>query len=156
MTEVLMRWRELARNESGRTAVLVFENGDDVMPVLEDWCVEQGVTAAHFTAIGAFERVVVAWFDWQAKEYRHITIDEQVEVLSLAGDVALNDDEPAIHAHVVVGRHDASTRGGHFVGGRVRPTLELVLQEAPSHLRKRHDPESGLALIAPDARTSGG
>jgi uncharacterized protein len=29
-------------------------------------------------------------------------------------------------------------------------TLELVLDEPPEHLRKRHDPESGLALIAPD------
>ena len=46
---------------------------------------------------------------------------------------------------------DASTRGGHFVGGTVRPTLELVIQESPAHLRKAHDPESGLALIAPDA-----
>jgi predicted DNA-binding protein with PD1-like motif len=35
---------------------------------------------------------------------------------------------------------------------QVRPTLELVLDEAPAHLRKRHDPESGLALIAADAR----
>ncbi len=148
-----MRWRELARDANGRTAVLVFEHGDDVMPVFKDWCGEQGVTAAHFTAIGAFERVVVAWFDWQSKEYRPTHIDEQVEVLSLAGDVALNDGEPAIHAHIVVGRHDASTRGGHFVGGTVRPTLELVIQESPSHLRKRHDPESGLALVAADAQT---
>ncbi|HET9187741.1 MAG TPA: PPC domain-containing DNA-binding protein [Acidothermaceae bacterium] len=146
-----MQWRELAKDANGRTAVLVFEHGDDVMPVLKDWCVEQGVTAAHFTAIGAFERVVVAWFDWQSKEYRQIRVDEQVEVLSLAGDVALNDGEPAIHAHIVVGRHDASTRGGHFVGGVVRPTLELVMQDSPAHLRKRHDPESGLALIAPEA-----
>lgn len=151
-----MQWRELAKDANGRTAVLVFDHGDDVMPVLTQWCVEQGVTAAHFTAIGAFERVVVAWFDWQSKEYRQIRIDEQVEVLSLAGDVAINDGEPAIHAHIVVGRHDASTRGGHFVGGTVRPTLELVMQESPAHLRKRHDPESGLALIAPDASTSPG
>lgn len=151
-----MRWRELAKDANGWTAVLVFEHGDDVMPLFKKWCVERGVTAAHFTAIGAFERLVVAWFDWESKEYRQISVDEQVEVLSLVGDVALKDDEPAIHAHIVVGRHDASTRGGHFVGGTVRPTLELMIQETPTHLRKQHDPESGLALIAPDAGSSAG
>jgi predicted DNA-binding protein with PD1-like motif len=145
-----MRWRELARDANGRTVVLVFEHGDNVMPILQEWCEQQGVTAASFTAIGAFERVTVAWFDWQAKDYRRTRVDQQVEVISLAGDVAVNDGKPAVHAHLVVGLHDATTRGGHFVDGVVRPTLELVLRDTPGFLRKRHDPESGLALIAPD------
>ena len=72
---------------------------------------------------------------------------EQVEVLSLIGDVALEDGEPKVHAHVVVGRSDGSTRGGHLIEARVRPTLEVILTESPAHLRKHHDPESGLALI---------
>lgn len=145
-----MQWRDLASEPSGRTAVLVFEKGDNVMPTLEKWCAEQAVTAAHFTGIGAFAEVTVAWFDWDAKEYRDIPIREQVEVLSLVGDVARNNDKPAVHAHLVVGLHDGSTRGGHFVDGVVRPTLELVMQETPAYLAKRHDPESGLALIAPN------
>jgi predicted DNA-binding protein with PD1-like motif len=32
-----------------------------------------------------------------------------------------------------------------------RPTLEVILTESPAHLYKRHDPESGLALIRIDA-----
>lgn len=144
-----MQWRDLARSSSGRTAVLVFEKGERVTAALKQWCTEQEISAAHFTAIGAFSTVTVAWFDWEAKKYREIPIDEQVEVISLAGDVARNDDEPAVHGHIVVGRHDASTRGGHFIDGVVRPTLELVMEETPAYLRKRHDPESGLALIVP-------
>jgi predicted DNA-binding protein with PD1-like motif len=144
-----MRWRELARSAAGRTVVLVFEHGDRVMETLTAWCAQQQVNAAHFTAIGAFASVRLAWFDWAAKEYREIPVDEQVEVISLAGDVARHDDAPAVHAHVVVGRRDGTTRGGHFVEGVVRPTLELVLEEMPAYLAKRHDPESGLALIDP-------
>lgn len=152
-----MKWRKLAGSAtetasgspSDRSVVLIFEKGDQVMPELQRWCEQQQVSAADFTAIGAFERVTVAWFDWEAKEYREIPIDEQVEVLSLVGDVARNDGKPAVHAHIVVGRSDGTTRGGHFVDGTVRPTLELVLRETPAHLRKRHDPESGLALIDP-------
>jgi predicted DNA-binding protein with PD1-like motif len=74
-------------------------------------------------------------------------VREQVEVLSLIGDVALQDGEPKVHAHVVVGRADGSTRGGHLVEAHVRPTLELTLTESPAHLHKQFDPESDLALI---------
>jgi predicted DNA-binding protein with PD1-like motif len=144
-----MRWTELSRGEHGRTVVLVFDHGDEVMETLQGWCREQAVTAARFTAIGALSDVTLGWFDWETKEYRRIEVGEQVEVLTLAGDVAVADGEPSVHAHLVMGRSDASTRGGHLLGARVRPTLELVLDEAPAHLRKRHDPESGLALIAP-------
>ncbi len=42
---------------------------------------------------------------------------------------------------------DGSTVGGHLLEGHVRPTLELTLIEPPAHLRKRKDPETGLALI---------
>jgi uncharacterized protein len=146
-----VKWRDLARDANGRTAVLVFEHGDNVMPLFKRWCADQHISAAHFTAIGAFESVTMAWFNWETKQYQQIPVDEQVEVLSLAGDVARNEGEPAVHAHIVVGRHDGSTSGGHFVDGVVRPTLELVVQETPVYLAKRHDPESGLALIDPDA-----
>jgi predicted DNA-binding protein with PD1-like motif len=99
-------------------------------------------------AIGAFRDATLGYFDWKSKDYQKIPVVEQVEVLSLIGDVAISDGKPTVHAHVVVGRADGSTRGGHLLQGHVRPTLEVVLVESPAHLRKRHDPESGLALIA--------
>lgn len=144
-----MQWRELSRGEHGRSVALVFETGDEVMEALSGWCREQRITGAHFTAIGALSDVTLGWFDWQTKNYREIPLEEQVEVLTLVGDVALQDDQPAVHAHVVVGRSDGSASGGHLLHAHVRPTLELILDEVPVHLRKRHDPESGLALIAP-------
>jgi len=105
--------------------------------------------AAQFTAIGALSRSVVAFFEWTAKQYRHIPIDEQVEVLSIIGDISLDGERPKVHAHAVLGKADATACGGHLVEGHVRPTLEIVITETPGHLRRRHDPESGLALIDP-------
>ncbi len=61
------------------------------------------------------------------------------------------DGKPAIHIHVVVGRRDGSAMAGHLGEAHVRPTLEAILTESPAHLRKRVDPESGLALIRIDA-----
>src|SRR2546430_7108347 len=95
--------------------------------------------------------VTLGYLDRAKRDYKKIRLHEQVEVLSLLGDVALDKGEPKIHAHVVVGRADGEARGGHLLEAHVWPTLEVVLVESPRHLRKRHDPETGLALIDPTA-----
>ena len=134
-----------------RTWALVFDKGDEPVSGLTAFAKSQGLGGAHFTAIGAFSEVTLGYFDRKARDYKKIPLREQVEVLSLIGDVALDRGEPKVHAHVVVGRADGEARGGHLLEARVWPTLEVVLTELPRHLRKRHDPEIGLALIDPAA-----
>ena len=126
---------------------LVFDTGDEAMSGLISFAKEHGLVGAHFTGIGAFSQVVLGYYDWEKKEYLKIPMDEQVEVVSLIGDVALEKDQPKIHAHVVVGKRNGVTAGGHLLEGNVRPTLEIVLTESPAHLRREFDPVSGLALI---------
>ena len=70
-----------------------------------------------------------------------------MELLSLIGDIALRDGEPQVHAHVVLGRRDGTTLGGHLMEAKVRPTLEVILSESPAHLRRTVHDESGLPLI---------
>lgn len=130
-----------------RTWALVFDTGDEVVSGLKSFAEANHLAASQFTAIGAFSDAKLGYFDWQRKEYRPIPVDEQVEVLTLAGDVAEKGGRPAVHAHCVVGRPDGTTRGGHLMSAHVRPTLELILTESPAHLRKTVHDESGLALI---------
>ena len=143
----LMKSKLIHEHDGERTFALVFETGDEAMAGLQEFVRQHGLGAARFTAIGAFQDATLGYFEWQSKEYRKIPVREQVEVLSLVGDVAQQDGEPKVHAHVVLGRSDGSTRGGHLLEAHVRPTLEVMLVESPAHLNKQHDPESGLALI---------
>jgi predicted DNA-binding protein with PD1-like motif len=100
------------------------------------------------TAIGALNRAKLVFFDWDAKEYRPIPIDEQLEVASLVGDIAIGpDSQPSVHVHAVLGRRDGTAVAGHLLEGHVRPTLEVIVTESPAHLCKVKDMESGLALI---------
>jgi uncharacterized protein len=135
-----------------KTFALVFDKGDEVVAELTAFAKTERVGAAHFTAIGAFSEVTLGYFQRDRKEYKRMVVAEQVEVLSLLGDIALDPMGVAkAHAHVVVGLSDGQTRGGHLLGARVWPTLEVILVESPAFLRKRHDPDSGLALIDPAA-----
>jgi predicted DNA-binding protein with PD1-like motif len=81
------------------------------------------------------------------KDYQKISIHEQVEVLSLVGNIALKGSEPSLHAHVVLGKADGSAHGGHLLEAHVRPTLEVVIEEAPRELRRVFDSITGLALL---------
>jgi predicted DNA-binding protein with PD1-like motif len=141
----------LLESTGARTWALIFDKGDEPVPGLTAFAKAEKLPGAHFTAIGAFSEVTLGYFERAARDYKKIPLREQVEVLSLIGDVALDRGEPKVHAHVVVGLADGQTRGGHLLSGRVWPTLELMLVESPRHLRKRHDPDSGLALIDPAA-----
>jgi len=139
---------KLVNDDREQVFVLIYETGDEVMAGLKQFAKEHKPRSAHFTAIGTFSDAVLAYFDWPSKQYKDIPVNEQVEVLTLAGDIAWKENgEPVVHAHVIVGRLDGSTRGGHLKKAHVRPTLELILEEYPEHLERKPDPESGLALI---------
>jgi predicted DNA-binding protein with PD1-like motif len=142
-----MRSRLIHSEGAEKTFVLVLDTGDEVVSEITIFAREKGLDAASMTAIGAFSGATLGYFDVEKKEYEKIPVEEQVEVLSLIGDIALNEGEPELHAHVVLGRRDGTTRGGHLLEARVRPTLEVVLVESPDHLQKRTDEETGLALI---------
>jgi uncharacterized protein len=138
-------------NTTPKIYAVIFENGDQVMEGLGRFAREQSLTASTFTAIGAFSRTTLGFFDMQRKDYLHIEIPDQAEVLSFLGDVALQGADPKIHAHVVLGKADGSAHGGHLVEATVCPTLEVVLTELPRHLRRKYDPATGLNLIEPAA-----
>ncbi|HZZ62018.1 MAG TPA: PPC domain-containing DNA-binding protein [Roseiarcus sp.] len=145
-----MRARLLHEAGGQRTFSIVLETDDEVLACLTEFAQRERLNASQFTAIGAFRRAVLGYFEWERKDYRRNPIEEQVEVASLVGDVAQGQGgAPALHIHAVLGRRDGTAVAGHLLEGYVRPTLEVVLTESPAHLRKRHDSESGLALIDP-------
>ncbi|MEU9052252.1 PPC domain-containing DNA-binding protein [Streptomyces sp. NPDC048384] len=131
--------------------VLVLAPGEDALAEITGFAREQGLGASQVTAVGAFSRAVVGWFDRAAKDYRRIGVDEQCEVLSLLGDIAVGEDGPTAHLHAVLGLSDGTTRGGHLLEGRVWPTLEVIVRDSPAALAKIHRPELGLALIDPES-----
>jgi uncharacterized protein len=138
---------KLIASNGGKTYALIFDAGDEASSGLLDFAKRNALGASHFTAIGGFREVILGYYDLEKREYKQIPVKEQVEVLSLVGDIALEKGEPQVHAHVVVGTSEGQARGGHLIKGYVRPTLELVITESPKHLQREYDEATGLALI---------
>ncbi|WP_454619551.1 PPC domain-containing DNA-binding protein [Bradyrhizobium cenepequi] len=143
-----MRSRLVSDEPGAQVHVVILDTGEEAFAALTKFANEAGISAASLTAIGAFERATVGWFDFSSKSYRRTEVNEQCEVLSAIGDVAISDDGKAsLHVHIVLGLSDGSTRGGHLLAGVVRPTLEVVLTEAPAKLRRKKRADLGIALI---------
>jgi uncharacterized protein len=148
----IMKSQLVAESAGQRTFVVVLDPGEEAFAALTSFAVDNDIGGASLTALGAFEKATVGWFDIEEKTYRKIPVLEQCEVLSAIGDVAIGDDgKPSLHVHAVLGLRDGSTKGGHLLDGIVRPTLEVTLVETPGHLRRRKRPELGIALIDLDA-----
>lgn len=138
---------KLIDDQEQKTFALVFDKGDEFIDELTSFAKKNQLKGSHFTAIGAFRDVMLGYFDREKKQYLQIPIVEQVEALSLVGDIALKEGTPQVHAHVVLGKADGTAHGGHIIEAHVWPTLEVVLTESPKHLTRTTDPETGLALI---------
>lgn len=138
---------KLLTADKQKTFAVVLNSGDDVMKCLLSFAKQQQLHASQFTGIGAFSNATLGFFDFAIKDYQKIGIGEQVEVLSLTGDLSMYKGEPKLHVHVVLGKRDGSAHGGHLLEATVHPTLELILTESPAYLNRELDRDSGLPLL---------
>ncbi len=146
-----MRHKLLETNDGRRKFVLVLDAGEEAIAAITAFAVEQKLQGTSLTGIGAFASCSFGHFNPATKEFRRNDLADQSEVLAITGNIAGGTDgAPHLHIHCVVGLNDATTRGGHLIEGRVRPTLELVLEESPEHLQRGLDHASGLVLLQPN------
>ena len=143
-----MQSKLLRRDKGERVYAIVFATGDDPISGLTDFAIANNINDAHFTAIGAVEGGLLAWFDLAKKAYKPLPVTEQSEVIAMTGDIAAFQGKPVVHAHTLLSHADGSTVGGHTFELRVNPTLEVFLTADDTPLVKRQD-SSGLKLIDP-------
>ena len=128
---------------------IIFRKGDEALSGLTDFAIANKISDAHFTGIGAVSGATVAWLDLEKKMYHRIAVPQQVEVLSLIGDIAEFNGKPIVHMHAVLGKRDGTTTGGHVFELNVNPTLEVFMTVNTVPLKKRPDETSGMKIIDP-------
>jgi predicted DNA-binding protein with PD1-like motif len=145
----LMRFQLLGEHDGVRTFAVIFGRGDEVLAGLTEFAEQQHLGVSQVTGIGALHGATLGWLDIEHKSYRAIVTDEQVEVTSMVGDIALLDGKPVVHVHMNLGHRDGHVTGGHVLEAFVRPTLEVIVTEYPHALQKQRDPATGMSLIKP-------
>ena len=138
-------------DEPQRVFAVILQEGDEIASSIERFARSSKVDAASFTGIGAVSAATLGFFDPEARTYRKIEVAQQAEIVSLVGDITTSapgeDASRTVHGHMALALSNGHMRGGHLLSATARPTLELVVTELPAHLRRRHDPNTGLTLI---------
>ncbi len=138
------------QSDGTKAYVLVLSQGDQVQAAIVAFAKDHHVVSAHFSAIGAVRDPEVGWFDPSRKQYKAMSLHEQMEILTLSGDIALGaDGPPVVHTHLVLARSDGGAWGGHLIEATASPTIELYVTTYPEPLYKRLDPATDLQLIDP-------
>ncbi|MEN9560867.1 MAG: hypothetical protein RIQ56_140 [Candidatus Parcubacteria bacterium] len=143
-----MKHREL---KVAKTYAVRLEKDEDVMESLAAFCGAQNITHASFRAIGAIKDAKVGYYDLAEKKYGTIEYPHEMEVASMLGNVALVDDKPFVHAHVVLsdmqqGKENQCV-GGHLFSAKVAVTLEVHLESYDATVAREMDHEIGLKLL---------
>lgn len=127
--------------------VLKVSVGEDVMGELKMFCREQGIEAASFFAIGAAKEIQIAWYNIHKKEYVKRDVQQELEIASLLGNVAVMDGETLVHAHGSFSDENMQMMGGHINKLVVGAACEIVLTKLEGKIEKAFDEETGLNLM---------
>lgn len=124
------------------------KKGDDLLEALTKECADGEIFLGEVRAIGAVSRARVGFYDQDFRQYRYITYEAPMEILSLVGNISLKEGRPFVHAHITLADKEGVACGGHLAEGTVVFACEYVIQEYLSGERfeRGFDEETGLFL----------
>lgn len=126
--------------------LMVLQQGDDLFKELEKLATIENIPFASFTGFG-FVNIKFGYFDFSKKEYKPKEF-KNVELASMQGSMAWQNQKPSIHAHGVVGDEDFKTAAGHILSATVSTgTLEIVITAYPKQLQRKKDEKLGANVL---------
>ena len=126
----------------GDIIVAKLDDGEDVIKALERLVAEHELDSALIlSGIGMLRELEIGFFNGEAYEKKRF--DVPMELTAMSGSIST---QPSLimHIHVNVAGPDHAVQGGHFFGGTVNVTNELVLYVLSDiHLIRKLDQETG-------------
>lgn len=122
-------------------------SGQPLLANLLRFLASEKIGYATLAGLGALRQATVSYWNATTQQYEAHDVDEQVELVSLVGNVSMKDDAPFVHAHVTLGRSDLSILGGHFNEAIVHPNVEVWVRREHAAVERVLDESCGLYLM---------
>ncbi|MCL5735327.1 MAG: DNA-binding protein [Actinobacteria bacterium] len=131
----------------GPTHVLKPAFGTDLLNELQGFVREKGINLAWISGLGAVARATLRYYDQTNKSWKDIQLEQQLEVISMLGNVSLLNGEPIVHLHVVLSDEEGRCYGGHLAANTLVFNMEILMTtlSGPPVIRKL-DGDTGLTL----------
>jgi uncharacterized protein len=132
---------------AGGVFVVRLDPEEEIVTALASFCEANRIDAGTVSGIGSARHAVIAFFDRDRREYESMTIEEDTEIASLTGNVALKDGKAFLHLHATLASRRFQVFAGHLMEARVASTTEVVIRPAEGWIQRAFDPQSGLYLL---------
>ncbi|ACU61640.1 PPC domain-containing DNA-binding protein [Chitinophaga pinensis] len=126
--------------------LMVLQQGDDLFAQLEAFMLKENIPAANFTGMG-FVNAKFGFFNQQTKQYDPRSFDN-VELASMQGSIAWQQDTVSIHAHGVVTDNTFQAYGGHMLGATVSTgSVEIMITVHDKRFKRVKDEKIGANVL---------
>ena len=98
------------------------------------------------SAIGMLKQAELNFFAGTGR-YSPVLFPEPMELVSMTGNIILQDGEYNFHFHAVLARRNKETVAGHLSKGKVNVTNELVILKTDVPAARKLDESSGLMAL---------
>lgn len=122
---------------------------EDVLSTITKYLVDNNIRSATLNAIGVIKDIEIGYYDLHAGKYLVKKIEEDMELLSLTGNVGILNGEIHPHIHVVLSGKDLNCIGGHLLKAKVGVTCELFINANKMDLERLYDDNIKLNLLTP-------
>lgn len=115
-----------------RSFAVHFSAGDELMSGMTDFAEKNHLKLSEVRGLGGISSAVVSAYDPQKGAFKRFNIDQKGELVSLQGEITVQDGKPQFHAHVVFVLVDGTVHGGHLVEAHINPIANLFVNEYDS------------------------
>ena len=131
----------------GDKYVVRLEKGEELVESIKELAKKEDIMLGRVSGMGAVNRVEVSIYGVETKEYFKKEINEEMEIVSLEGNIDRKDGEHILHLHTSVACEDCRVFGGHLHSADISVTAEIIIDVIDGELTKEFDEETGANLF---------
>ncbi len=123
------------------------DKGADIVEGLSAVMKQQHIEAGMISGIGAVSEARLAYFNAQTKLYEEKHFKENMEIVSLKGNISLKENAIFPHLHAVLSNKDYAAFGGHLLPKTSVYAFEFeIIPFGGKSFVRAFDEETGLFL----------
>ena len=133
--------------KAGNKYVLRLNRGEEVISSITELCKKENIKAGSVSGIGATQLVEAGFYNFNKKKYCGYCYHQNMEILSLLGNISTKDGEPYLHLHIVVLNDEGEASGGHLTKAVISVTGEIFIDSIDIDIDRQKDELTGINLM---------
>jgi len=121
--------------------------GEEIVESVKKFAQEQNIKFGTVTGIGAVNKAKIGLFNTETKEYQSTILEEDMEIVSLAGNITEMNGEPYIHLHIALANSEHNVKAGHLNMAVISATGEIIIEAIDGYVDREFDDDIGLNLL---------